>query len=82
MDQEFTGRELPFDRVMTRGELLEILSDPVRLADLQEKAKTTELGIDSHTFQPYKVIDGARYDLEVMMDESVIDEMDKRFSGL
>jgi len=71
---QFTGRDIPFDRVMTCGEVIEILNDPVRLADFQEKAKIAELGIDSVTFEPYKVIDGARYGMELMMDAPIIDK--------
>lgn len=60
--------DTPYIRDFTRDEIIEIMSDPVRLAEMQAKANSVPLSMDSKTFQPYKVIDGLRYSLELAQD--------------
>lgn len=60
--------DLPFDHKATEEDIQAILNDPNLLQDMNRKNIGAQISICSITFQPYKVIDGIRYDLELLQD--------------
>jgi hypothetical protein len=72
MSKDFTPpqylTDLPFDRVSTLEEIQDILNNPILLEEMRAKFKTAPISICSTTFQPYKVVDGVRYSLELVHD--------------
>ena len=66
------GPEQVYERIATVEEFKNLT--PKEQFDLAQKAKIAPICVDKDTFEPYKVVDGVRYNIEPVQDAMVIEE--------
>ena len=57
---------MKYDRVSTIDEVQDMTIEELEM--LKPKLRRAPLQIDEYTFQPYKVVDGVRYDINPVID--------------